>query len=277
MCQSKADGGNRCFSCTNNLNANVLKKKRSAAKKKGDKEAAEKLNIEYLTTEEGIEQLEEAGELEHAAKFVERRNRKIASFNREFKQNKPPFLPYERRDERPLPGYRLPPIWNHDGFNVRKGQPRVHRETRKLHNPQGFDAAGFHANGTRYNAQGWDHEGYGRDGFDAQGFDRQGYDRDGYNADHFTRPKNVLELTRLTRPNKDGKRFQLEGFPEFDSDADIYGWIHGDQVGDTTHIKTGTHLNPAGQSYLKERSARRARGINSWLADPSIEKWWPQG
>ncbi|MFC4369389.1 hypothetical protein [Citricoccus nitrophenolicus] len=256
------------------------KKKRAAAKKKGDKTEEKAATIEYLTTQEGIESLEDAGKLELAEKFVERRNQKIRAYNRKFNggsESMPLFLPYAQRDQRPLPGYRLPPIWNAQGFNVRQNQPRVHRDTRQLHNKRGFDAAGVHANGTRYNAEGFNTQGYDVEGFNAQGWDREGYGRDGYNADHFTRPRNVLDFTRLTRPNAAGKRFQLDGFPEFETDPDIYGWLHGEQVGDARHVSTGTNLNPNGQSYLEELTERRKRGNRSWLADPRIKKWWPQG
>lgn len=284
MCRSKAEGGKRCFTHAMDDDYVDLKKRRAKAKAKDNVEEAKALLLEMLTTEEGIEELERRGELEVAAKMVRRRNRKIAAYNLRWKDSKPYFRPYEERDLRPLPGYRLQPLWNRDGFNTRPRQPFVHHETRTLYCPQGFNRWHIHqATGTRFNEDGFDWQGYDERGLNAEGWDRQGYDADGFDAEGFgrsviatRRDQKLLEFEFMTlcysRPNAEGHRFARDGSSmEPEAYPNIWGWI--DRPYGWIHVGTGTELNPEGREYFEDRRHREESETQPWYLDPA-KRWW---
>lgn len=158
MCQSIAEGGKRCFSHEGHAPAKEWKKKiQEAREASAPAEEIRSLQIEYLTTEEGIESLLSSGKDELARKFIARRNAIISAYNRRTGSSKKPYKPVISE-------------WNHAG---------IHRSTGTAFDPEGFNRKGYDSEG--YNRSGYNRAGYDRSGFNAEGYDGEGYNRKGYN------------------------------------------------------------------------------------------------
>lgn len=262
MCQSIADGGVRCFAHWTGegkneaLDATALKKKRRKAKAKGDGAEVKRLEIEYLTTEEGIEMLEDQGRTDLVEAFIRRRNKRIDEYNRDQHKNKPHYVPRSERLGSPAKGTRKPPIWRHDGFNIRPGQKHIHRDTGTLLNPDGFDFIGRHESGDRYHPEtGLDWEGYDRAKYHHEtGRNRQGFGRDGYDESGF-------DWSGFSRPDARGRSFDRSGEPREKDGFDAFGWGWSHRSNDFIHEETGTNRNPQGLTFDDDRPNR-------------LERWW---
>jgi hypothetical protein len=216
VCYAKKHGG---FRCRSHEAANA-KKKLKKAKEGEDPADIKAATVEYLSTEEGIEQLEDQGKLELAEKFRALRNRKITSHNAHWQTNHKLMEPRAVRLRKKAPAYNL------RGFD----QNGIHRETGTTYDPRGWDQRGHHQD-TRtefgpdgFNVAGTDAEGYGRDGFkngyNRQGFNKQGWDREGY------LPNGFHHRTGLDRNGYDDEGWARTGLHAFTGkpyDADGYG------------------------------------------------------
>lgn len=163
MCQSLAEGGRRCFSHTTHAPAKHWKKKLVEAKKQNaSADEIKAIQVEYLTTEEGIETLLSKGKNDLAARFIARRNSLIDSYNIRYHGSKPHYVPRSRRP--------VKRIWDTNG---------IHHETGTSYDAEGYDRAGYDSQG--YDRSGYDRAGYDKAGFNPRGFDRYGYDKAGFN------------------------------------------------------------------------------------------------
>lgn len=273
MCQSKADGGVRCFSheifgrSPNEIKERIkslkLRKKQGKKFTESDEQQLKELMRDYATTEEGIENLEEDGKEDIADKYSARRNRLIEAYNSEHGKAKPLFA------EKALRGAsreytRHPRIWDINGFNVQQRQKRIHRETGNIWNPAGFDYNGTHKEtGTRFHPMtGLTVDGYTKEGFHRKtGLDRQGFDRSGYNVSGWHKDKH-------TRPDANGLMFDYKGeaYPESDDSPDAWGWLFSTRTNDFMHEATGTSRNPDGLDYFQHGETKDA--------NPASWYWW---
>lgn len=179
MCTSIANGGRRCKKHEAQAAKNKLKK----AKESGNAEDVKAATVEYLQTEEGIEQLEESGKDELAEKFRVMRNRKIELHNAHWGTHHRTMAP---RRIRRAAAYDL------RGFDKKS---KLNKETGTLYDPKGWDIAGNHKDTHTpftpdgFNVSGIDADGYGRDGYKngygRDGYNQRGWDREGYLATGF--------------------------------------------------------------------------------------------
>lgn len=219
MCQSKAQGGRRCFNAAKHGTAEQWKERRAKAKKQNDMAEIKRCELEYLTTEEGIEVLEGKGEFEKAAKLRTRRNRLIDEYNREYKAKMPHFGTYEERKARKA-AIANKPVWSKAGIN---------KFTNTKFSPQGWSKDGINEHThTKWDEDGYDVHGYGQDGYHKEsGRNRAGYDCEGYDENL----RDVKGFHKITGRNKQG--LDRDGWNE-------EGW----NLLGTVHRDTGGNLNP---------------------------------
>lgn len=222
MCQSIADGGRRCFTHTKHAGPDHWKEKAKKAKHAGDKDALNEAMVEYYTTEEGIEKLENKGEYEKAENSRKRRNRLIDEYNQEYGYNMPHFpartVRLERKRKQAAANAKKP-VWSKAG---------IHRDTGTRFSPRRWSQDKKHElTGDIYDPEGYDIEGYGKDGFHKEtGLDRQGYGRDGY------------DVHGRNRAGRNRGGYDRRGLDE-------HGWtVEGWNFEGTLHRDTGTNLDP---------------------------------
>lgn len=249
MCTSIANGGRRCKKHEAQIAKNKLKK----AKESGDAAEIKAATVEYLQTEEGIEQLEEAGKDELAERFRLKRNQKIELHNAHWGTNHRTMAP--RRIRRAA-------AYNMRGFDAKS---KTHRDTGTLYDPNGWDIAGNHqATHTPFNADGFnvsgiDADGYNREGFkngyNRAGFNKNGYSRDGYLSNGFH------HATMLDRSGYDADGWARTGIHASTGepyDADGYdrwgyhnitginkdtGMTHDEELNDSFGYKPQSHVS----------------------------------
>lgn len=199
MCTSIANGGRRC----KKHEAQAAKNKMKKAKESGNAEDIKAAKIEYFLTEEGIEQLEDAGKDELAEKFRGMRNRKIELHNAHWGTAHKTMPPRK---------IRRAPAYNLRGFDAKA---KTHRDTGTLYDKQGWDIDGNHRDTHTqfgpdgFNSVGLDAEGFSRDGFkngyNRAGFNKQGWDREGY------MPSGFHHKTMLARSGFDAEGWARTG------------------------------------------------------------------
>lgn len=247
MCTAIRDGGFRC----SKHESEAAKKKLKKAKESGDPAEIKAAQVEYFSSEEGIEALEESGREELAERFRLKRNQKIELHNAHFGTN-----------HRTMAARRIRRAATYDlrGFDKKT---KLNRDTGTIYDTKGWDIAGNHRDTHTkfgpdgFNLNGQDADDYNRDGF-RNGYNRAGYNKNGWDREGFL-PTGFHHRTMLDRDGYDSDGWARSGIhastgkPHDDRGYDRWGYHNVTGINKDSGMTHSEELN-ASFGYKPERS-----------------------